>query len=165
MRSTPAKIALIAPFFALLTYTAEADNGLVEYKAANYKVAIPLLQTAARTNTKDPLISAALLSALVYEGRVEEASDAAEADETQFPTSPEVIAARGEFAFYMGDMQKAECLFKAAMKLKEGTLGPSTVCLVSFAWHPFIGLRDCCVSKHTRSIPTMPSSRAPGCVI
>jgi tetratricopeptide (TPR) repeat protein len=143
------KVALIAPFFVLLTYTAEPDNGLVEYKAANYKVAIPLLETAARTNIKDPVTSAALLSALVYEGRVEEASDAAEADSAQFPTSPDVIAGRGEFAFYMGDMQKAEGLFKAAMKLKQDTpravYGLSRLCRLAFMYRT---ARLLCLKAH-----------------
>jgi tetratricopeptide (TPR) repeat protein len=68
--SIRAKSALIAAFFVLLTYAGELENGLLEYKAANYRIAIPLLETAARTTIKDPVISAALLSALVYEGRV-----------------------------------------------------------------------------------------------
>ncbi len=94
---------------------------MAAYKAADYKIAIPLLQAAAAKIPHDPLISAALLSALVYEGRLDQASDAAEEDAAAFPNSPEVIAARGEFVFYMGDMPEAERLFKAAVKLKEQT--------------------------------------------
>ncbi len=94
---------------------------MAAYKAADYNTAIPLLQTAAAKTPADPLISAALLSSLVYEGRLQQASDAAEADARAFPNSPEVIAARGEFAFYLGDMPEAERLFKAAVKMKEET--------------------------------------------
>jgi predicted Zn-dependent protease len=116
-----ARVALIAPCCVFVTCAADTVNGLAEYKAANYKAAIPLLQVAARANGNDPVIAAALLSALVYEGRVDEASDAAQIDASRFPTSPEVNAARGEFAFYMGDMREAETLFKTAIKLKEDT--------------------------------------------
>ncbi len=94
---------------------------MAAYKAADYRTAIPLLQAAAAKTPQDPLIRAALLSALVYEGRLAEASDAAEADAAAWANSPEVIAARGEFAFYMGDMPDAEKLFKVAVKLKEET--------------------------------------------
>ncbi len=100
---------------------AEIDDGMAAYREANYAAAIPLLQAAAAKTPPDPLIRAALLSALVYEGRLDEASDAAEADAAAFPTSAEVTAARGEFAYYMGDMLQAERLFKAAVKLKEQT--------------------------------------------
>lgn len=92
---------------------------MAAYNAANYKVAIPLLQAAVAKTPKDPNLCAALLSALLYEGRADEAADAAEADASEFPNSPEVITARGEFAFYMSDMAEAERLFKSALKLKE----------------------------------------------
>lgn len=100
---------------------AESNDGLAAYKAGDYKTAIPLLQAAISSTPKDPVTRAALLSALVYEGKVEDASSAAEADAIQFPDSPEVTAARGEFAYYMGDMAEAEKLFRAALKLRQET--------------------------------------------
>jgi tetratricopeptide (TPR) repeat protein len=101
--------------------TADSDNGIAAYKAGDYQTAIPLLEAAAAKTPNDAAIRAALLSALVYEGKIEEASDAVDADAVEFPNSPEVIAARGEFAYYMGDMPEAEKLFRAAAKLKDQT--------------------------------------------
>jgi len=109
--------AIIAPVVVL----ADASDGITVYKTGDYQTAIPLLQAAAAKTPQDPIIAAALLSALVYEGRVDEAADAADADATAFPNSPEVIAARGEFAYYMSDMGEAEKLFRAALKLKDPT--------------------------------------------
>ncbi len=100
---------------------AAADDALVAYKAADYKRAIPLLRIALAQNPKDAATHAALLSALVYDGRVDEASEEAEAEAANFPSSPEITAARGEYAFYMSDMSKAEDLFRQAVKLKENT--------------------------------------------
>ena len=100
---------------------ADTGDALTVFRSGDYKSAIPLLQASAAKTPQDPLLAAALLSALVYEGRVDEASDAAEADASAFPNSPEVIAARGEFAYYMSDMAEAEKLFRAAIKLKEAT--------------------------------------------
>src|SRR5689334_1915213 len=100
---------------------ANVDDGLAVYKAGNYEAAIPLLKATLSRTSANPVIRAALLSALVYEGKVEDASDAADIDAAEFPDSPEVIAARGEFAYYMGDMDEAETLFKRAVKLKEDT--------------------------------------------
>jgi hypothetical protein len=144
-----ARVALIAPCCVFVTCAADTVNGLAEYKAANYKAAIPLLQVAARANGNDPVIAAALLSALVYEGRVDEASDAAQIDASRFPTSPEVNAARGEFAFYMGDMREAETLFKTALKLKEDTpralYGLSRLCRISCMYR---SARLLCLKAH-----------------
>jgi len=100
---------------------AEPADGLTVYKSGDYERAIPLLQAAASKTPNDPLIRAALLSSLVYQGRVDEAADAAAGDERDFPKSPEVIAARGEFAFYMGDVYTAEKLFNTAIKMKPET--------------------------------------------
>lgn len=119
MRAALSSICL----FGLLPFVshAESDTATATYKSGDFKRAIPLLQSACSEATKDPLIRAELLSSLVYEGQVDEASDAAEQAAADFPNSPEVLAARGEFAYYMGDMGEAEKLFKAALKLKEPT--------------------------------------------
>lgn len=100
---------------------AQVPDVIEVYKTGNYKAAIPLLQASETKNPRDALIAAALLSALVYEGRVDEASDTADTDAAAFPNSPEVIAARGEFAYYMSDMAEAEKLFRAALKINEAT--------------------------------------------
>jgi tetratricopeptide (TPR) repeat protein len=99
----------------------QSDNGLPAWREGNCKQAIPLLQAAAASAPADASLHAALLSALVYEGRVDDASGADQADAQAFPDSPEVTAARGEYAYYLGDMTEAQILFKAALKLKETT--------------------------------------------
>lgn len=96
---------------------AESDDALAAFKAGDYVKAIPLLKTAIAANPKDAVRQAALLSALVYQGAVDDASDLADADADLFPNSPEVLAARGEFAFYMGDMPAAEKLWVTAANL------------------------------------------------
>lgn len=116
-----ARFASMMLFICPLALRADSEQALAAYRAADYKTAIPLLEAAAEKNPQDPILHAALLSALVYEGRVDEAADAAAADATDFPNSPEVTAARGEFAYYMSDMGQAEKLLKAAIKLKEQT--------------------------------------------
>ncbi|MBV9268924.1 MAG: aspartyl protease family protein [Acidobacteriaceae bacterium] len=96
---------------------APQSEAIKTFLDGNYKAAIPMLQAAANTSPNDPNLHAALLSALVYEGRVEDASDQAADDEQHFPTSADVITARGEYAFYMADFGTAETLFKQALKI------------------------------------------------
>jgi len=121
MREILARCVVVAFSLLPILCLADSNDGLAAYKAGDYQTAIPLLQSTSSSAPKDPIVRAALLSALVYEGKVEEASEAADADATQFRDSPEVTAARGEFAYYMGDMAEAEKLFRAALKLKEQT--------------------------------------------
>ncbi len=106
---------------AVVAAVQEPADPVSVFKTGDYKRAIPLLQSAVAKAPKDPALSAALLSALVYEARVDEATDAYNDYETKFPDSPEIMAARGEFAFYMGDIPEAEKLFRAAAKAKEET--------------------------------------------
>jgi len=108
-------------FLASLAVAQEPADPIAVFKTGDYKRAIPLLQSAVAKTPKDPALCAALLSSLVYEARVDEATDAYNQYETQFPDSPEVMAARGEFAFYMGDMPEADKLFRAASKQKDET--------------------------------------------
>ena len=108
-----------APIACILR--ADESPALAVYKSANYEAALPLLQSAAAKNPSDPLIQAALLTTLVNCDRVEDALAANKQDETAFPNSPDVLAARGEFAFYMGDMGAAERLWKSAGKLNDNT--------------------------------------------
>lgn len=121
MRRFLARHCVFTILLSPLVLPAQPDNALAVYKTGDYKTALPLLQAAVANAPKDPVIHAALLSALVYEGRVDDASAAAETDAADFPNSPEVVAARGEFAYYMGDMGEAQELFKAAVKMKEET--------------------------------------------
>ncbi len=106
---------LSAPFAAF----ADTDDVLAVYKSGDYKSAIPLLPAAVAQDGKDEYLRAALLSALVYEGRADEAADAAEAAARDFPASPEAMTARGEFSYYMGDVREAETLYRSALKINE----------------------------------------------
>lgn len=118
----PFVAALPVVFAAALALSrADVDNGTAAFRAGDYKTAIPLLSAAAQSDPKNAPVRAALLSALVYEGNVQEASDAADAAAANFPDSPQVLAARGELAFYMGDVPDAEKLFKDALKIQDST--------------------------------------------
>lgn len=112
MRKLFCFLALAMPLAAV-----EPGDPIAVYKSGDYARALPLLQEAVAKNPKDSSLQAALLSTLVYEGRVDEASDAADDDAQNFPQSPEVLTARGEFAYYTGDMPQAEILYKTALKL------------------------------------------------
>lgn len=114
-------VACLALVFSPNAKSAGEDDALAVYKSADFERALPLLQAAVNASPNDEALNAALLSTLVYEGKVEAAADAASADEGKFPDSPVVVAARGEFAYYMGDMEAAEALFRQALKLKEQT--------------------------------------------
>ena len=85
-------------FTSLFIYSclliAQDDNGLAVYKSGNFAAAIPLLQSALSKFPNDTLLQAALLSSLVYDGRVDQASEADEHDAAAFPDSPEILAAR-----------------------------------------------------------------------
>ncbi len=108
-------ILLSVPFVS----RADTNDVLAVYKSGDYKTALPRLQAAAAQNPKDVNLRAALLSALVYEGHADEAADAAEAAGSDFPLCPEVMTARAEFFYYMGDFKQAETLYKAALKAQE----------------------------------------------
>ena len=113
-------LAILLCWICLSSRCAEAQNSALEtYKAANYAAAIPLLKSATAASPGDAILQAALLSSLVQEDRIDEASDLDEHDAVAFATSPEVTAARGELAFHLGDMGQAERLLKSAIKLKE----------------------------------------------
>lgn len=106
---------------ALRLLYADADSALAAFRAGDYNRAVPLLSAAAGADPKNAALRAALLSALVYQGKLEDASDAADLAARDFPDSPEILAARGEFAFYLGDILQAEKLFLGAIKLKNET--------------------------------------------
>jgi tetratricopeptide (TPR) repeat protein len=115
-------LAILSWAFLNAPFTAQAspaDDALAVYKSGNYQTALPQLQIAVTQNPKDPNLQAALLSALVYEGHTDEAADAAEAAGRDFPLSPEIMTARADFLYYMGDVREAEVLYKASLKVKE----------------------------------------------
>ncbi len=114
-------LVILSGFLFLEPLAGDTEDGLKVYKDANYKAAIPLLKTAIAADAKNPLLHAALLSSLTYEGMLDEAADEADADASAFPQSPEVLTARGEFAYFMADMTKARALFSAAVKLKDSS--------------------------------------------
>ncbi|MBV8551087.1 MAG: aspartyl protease family protein [Acidobacteriaceae bacterium] len=118
MRPAPAAVSLCLLLIPFAISSADPDAGLAAYKAADFKTAIPLLQAAVAKTPKDPALQGALLSSLVYEGHVDEAAALSAEDEESFPNSPDVMAARGDFAFYMGDMAAAEKLWVAAANQK-----------------------------------------------
>lgn len=113
------------PIFLALAQLCRADQStdpIAIFKSGDYARAIPLLQgTFAGNSRQDPRVQAALLSALVYQGRVEEAAGLADDAAHAFPQSPEVLTARGDLAFYMGDMPAAETLYKAALNVDDKT--------------------------------------------
>ncbi len=93
-----------------------APAGLAEYEAGDYAKAVPLLLAASAGADNPAQMHAALLSALVQLDRVEEAQAEAAADERQWPESADVLAARGEWEFYMGDVVAANKLFRSALQ-------------------------------------------------
>ena len=88
--------------FAAITCAGATEDAIAAYKGADYNRAIPLLQTAVAASPQDAVLNAALLSALVYEGRLDDASELADNAAAAFPQSPEVTAARGEEAVRQG---------------------------------------------------------------
>lgn len=107
----------------LPSFVAAAASGpaLEVFKSGVYKSAIPLLQRQCSTDKDNVTLRAALLSALVYEGKVDQAADLSQDLAQGFPGSPEALAPRGEFHYYIGEMAGAEKLCKAAIKVKEAT--------------------------------------------
>lgn len=120
-RSRFARLATALLVFVSVVCCTDLPDAIAVFKTGDYEKAIPLLRDAMAQNAKDPAPCADLLSALVYMGRVDEATDLQEVAATRFPNSPEVLAARGEFFFYMGDLAQAAGLFKSALHLKEET--------------------------------------------
>lgn len=97
----------------------DSASAIASFKTGDYKTAIPLLQAASAEPSASPEIKAALLSALTYEGRVDDAATLETSLAASVPNDPVVMTARGEFLFYMGDVAGAEKLFRAAVKLNE----------------------------------------------
>ncbi len=116
---------LIAASFGFAMYassdTSPVGEAVAAFKAGDYQKSIPLLASAMRTEPQNALVAADLLSALTYEGRVDEATALDDKLAASFSQSPDALAARGDFAFYLGDMATAEQRYKKALKLQETT--------------------------------------------
>lgn len=97
------------------------SNGIVEFRAGAYKSAIPLLEKDRGLDAGNVTVASDLLSALVYEGQTAESQSLAETLSSGFRNSPEALAARGDLAFYLGDVMEAERLYRAALQEKETT--------------------------------------------
>lgn len=89
------------------------------YKSGDYVHAIPLVRQAIAQAPKNAPLQAALLSSLVYQGIWDESANLADTDAEDFPQSPEVLTARGDFEYLMGDLAQAESLYKAALKIND----------------------------------------------
>ena len=114
-------LALPAAFAFSGAPAGEVSSGLAAYREANFAIALPLLRNEAAKSPADPALQAALLSSLVYQNKVDEASDLDEHLAAAFPNDSAVTTARAELAFHMADMPQAEKLFKQALRLKEET--------------------------------------------
>jgi Flp pilus assembly protein TadD len=112
---------LLLIFACLPSLAATPEEALASWKSGDYASAVPLLKSVTVTPECAESIRSALLSALVYQGNVDEATVVANGLSVDFPNSPTSMAARGEFYFYMADFGQAEKLFMAAIKLKEDT--------------------------------------------
>jgi tetratricopeptide (TPR) repeat protein len=95
---------------------ADGPDGELEYQSARFKEAIPLLRQTVAQDPAKPVPAAHLLSSLVYEGQLGEADALGAQLEQSFPNSADALAARGDLAFYRGDLLSAEKLWIAALK-------------------------------------------------
>lgn len=91
------------------------SDAMKVFKSGDYKTAIPLLRTPV-PKEQEAITRAALLSALVYEGKADEAADLSESLAVQYPEVPEIMVARGELLYYLGDVFGADRLFRSAQK-------------------------------------------------
>ncbi len=115
-------VSLLLPLLlACANALADSKAALDVFKSGDYKSAIPLLKTECSGDKEDASVRAALLSALVYEGRLDDAVDLSQELAQRFADSPEALAARGEFHYYMGEIGEAEKLYKAAIKKQDAT--------------------------------------------
>jgi tetratricopeptide (TPR) repeat protein len=95
---------------------ANAPDGEFEFESAHYKEAIPLLRQAVAEDPAKPVPAAHLLSSLVHEGQLGDADALGAQLEQSFPNSADALAARGDLAFYRGDLGDAQKLWVAALK-------------------------------------------------
>ena len=114
-------LGVLALAFAAHSSAQDRAVALAAYRAGKFAEAIPLLREASNAAPADPLLQAAFLSSLTYEGKIYEAMEVEARQAAAFPDSPDVLTARGEFAFYNGDMGHAEKLFRSATALKPDT--------------------------------------------
>jgi len=63
---------------------ADTNSAIEVYRSGDYKTAIPLLQSESAQDKDNPIVRSALLSALVYDGRVDAASELSDQLATAF---------------------------------------------------------------------------------
>ena len=95
---------------------ADVPDGEAEYRSAHYKDAVRLLRQTVAQDPAKPAPAAHLLTSLVEEAQLAEADALATQLEQSFPNSADVLSARGDLAFYRGDVVRAERLWIAALK-------------------------------------------------
>ena len=106
-------VVLISPSWA------DEPNAESLYLSGHFKEAIPLLRASAAAKPEDPVPAAYLLTSLVNDGGLSDAEDLNDQLAGKFPESSDVLAARGDLAFYRGDMGQAQKLYVQALKVRE----------------------------------------------
>jgi predicted aspartyl protease len=101
--------------------TLPATDGLSEFRATRYKKAAPLLQDQLAKEPGNALMAAHLLTSYVHLGRLAEADALATDLEQRFPNSSDATSARGDLAFFRGNMALAQSLYIQALKTNEKT--------------------------------------------
>ena len=122
VRTKPTRVLLPFALLAILISSSRADEPNAEslYLSGHFKEAIPLLRASIAAKPDDPFPAAHLLTSLVNEGVLSDAEDLADQLTQKFPDSSDVLAARGDLAFYRGDMGQAQKLYVQAVKVREG---------------------------------------------
>ncbi len=113
-------LALLVPAAGMVS-VGRADEPSAEglYLSGHFKEAISLLRASIAAKPDDPVPAAHLLTSLVNEGVLSDAEDLADQLTQKFPDSSDVLAARGDLAFYRGDMGQAQKLYVQALKIRE----------------------------------------------
>ncbi len=91
---------------------ADEPSGETLYRAAH-------LRASMTEKPDDPLPAAYLLTSLVNEGMLSDAEDLGDKLTQKFPESSDALAARGDLAFYRGDMGQAQKVYVQALKIRE----------------------------------------------
>jgi tetratricopeptide (TPR) repeat protein len=124
MRKNPIRVLLRLAVLALAAtfgLSSRADEPSAEnlYLNGHFKEAIPLLRASIAAKPEDPVPSAQLLTSLVNERLLSDAEELASGLAEKFPDSSDVLAARGDLAFYLGEMGRAQQLYAQALKVRE----------------------------------------------
>jgi tetratricopeptide (TPR) repeat protein len=113
-------IGLLVGLVVLISSSrADEPNAESLYLSGHFKEAIPLLRASIAAKPEDPVPSAQLLTSLVNERLLSDAEELADRLTEKFPDSSDVLAARGDLAFYRGDMAETQKLYVQALKVRE----------------------------------------------